>query len=322
MKELFEKLLKNDLLTEETRKELEADLTKYISEQTEAAKAEAQAQVRAELTEQFVADKEALIEALDTKTEELLKVELEDLKEDIEKFRDLEAEYATKLVEARAEMAEQVKKDMAELVETLDAFLEERLTEEFAELNESIQEVRKLEMGREIFEAVAKTYEKNFFNKDETAEQLKAANADLENTKKALKEAKDVIAKTERDAKLGKLLESLQGRPREVMEAILKNVQTDKLEESYKTYIGRVLHESAASTTKVVEEKSQEKESEKTPVLAEGDTSTASETKETVIEGNVVTGDTVVTESDKNAVEGLTESEKKRLKKLAGIVIG
>lgn len=102
------------------------------------------------------------------------------------------------------------------------------------------------------------------------------------------------------------VLEPLSGRSREVMEAILKNVDTTNLEEGYNTFIGRVLRETEADDS--------EKEDE---VLAESE----EKKDEALKEGVVLTGDT-----DETAEESINESEDpgqkerlERIKRLAGI---
>jgi len=322
MKELFKKLLESDLLTEETKTELETAIEAHLTEAVESAKAEAEVKVRAELTEQFIEDKNALIEAIDSKTEEFLTAELAELKEDIERFRDLEAEYAEKIVEARKEMAGTVKADMAELVETLDAFLEMRLDAEFEELKEDIDEVKKLEFGRKIFEAVAEEYKNSYVDDSEDKKALATAKTQLEEATAKLKETATELNSIKRDSKLNEVLEPLTGHPREVMEAILKNVPTEKLDEAFGKYIGRVLHE---GSKKVEDVKVSEKESGYSPVLAEGATSTTDEGTE-INEGEtkVVTGDSLNEEVNDDKEEILSESKlnpitKKRLQSLAGL---
>lgn len=99
------------------------------------------------------------------------------------------------------------------------------------------------------------------------------------------------------------------GRTREVMEAILKNVDTPSLEEAYKTYVGRVLKETAEpAVTSEKEEK----------VLAEG--------VKTKVSGVVKSGDneTQINE-DKVIVESelkqpaISNAERQRLRVLAGL---
>jgi hypothetical protein len=315
--DLFKKLVESELLTEETKNELEKELNAYLTEAVttavEAAKKETEEKVRTELTEQFVADKASLIEAVDTKVTEFLNKEIAELKDDISKYQDLEVQYAEKLEEEKAAMAATVKSDMGKLVDRLDEFLEERLTEELSELKESIEDVRKLEMGRKIFEAVESEFAAKFAKTDASAVALAKANDDLKSTNKVLEGVQTELNAVKRQQKLAQVLESLQGRPREVMAAILNNVPTDKLEENYNKYIGRVLHESVK-----VEDTKSEKENDKSSVLAEGKDSTGNEAAT-----KVVTGDTPVVEQETSATKDapiLEESKKERLKKLAGIL--
>jgi hypothetical protein len=288
MDEILEKLLSSEMLTEETKAEVGAEFKALIENEIVAARATAEVEVRAELTEQFAVEREALVEAVDTKVEEFLASELAELKEDVERFRDLEAEYAEKLVDERKVIAEGVKEDLSALINTLDTFLEERLEAEMAELNESIAEVKQIQTGRRIFEAVANEV-KALMGDDGTAAALEAAKAELANVSKTLSESQEELVAAQRGMKMVEVLEPLSGRAREVMEAILKNTPTAKLEEVYATFIPRVLHESSTQVEEV-----SEKESE-SQVLAEGDTSAGEKT-------TVVTGDTpketeVVTES-------------------------
>lgn len=321
IKELLDKLVSSELLTEETKTEVKAELEKFITETVAAAKVEAEEKVRLELTEQFVVDKEALIEALDSKSTELLVKEMAEFKDDVERFRDLEAEYATKEVENKKQMAETVKADLATLVERLDEFLEQRLTEELTELKEDIDQVKKLEFGRKIFEAVASEYGEKYVDKDEASKKLVETNQQLENMSKALETANTKLNAYERNQKMGSVLEALQGRPKEVMEAILAKVPTEKLEETYKKYIGRVLHESVTDS-KVEESTDSEKENDDSSVLAEGkDHSTGTDTG---AKTKLVTGDSPVVEKEEPTTSGdvskLDESKKERLRELGGIL--
>jgi hypothetical protein len=106
-----------------------------------------------------------------------------------------------------------------------------------------------------------------------------------------------------RDRKLVEVLSPLSGRSRDVMEAILKNVDTDHLEEAYKTFIGRVIREAADTT-------GSEKEGK---VLAEGK---SEQVKATITK----TGDNAetLTESEK-ASKGEASSKLDHLRRLAGI---
>lgn len=315
MDELLKKLLEAEILSPETKQELETSIQAKLSEAVELAKAEATADVTAQLNEQWITERDILIETLDEKVTEALEAELNELREDVERFRDLEAEYAEKLVEAKHDLAEQLKTDMNDLVNRIDAFVEVKLAEELSELKEDIDETRKNEFGRKVFEAFMAEFKTHYTEDDSIQAKLNETEQRLGDTTKALAEAESTIAAFERSKKLGQVLAPLSGRAREVMEAILKNVDTPLLEDAYATYIGRVVKESSE------DDKTSEKEDK---VLAEGDESKDS------IKGVVIDGDdksaieeSVVIESQEEEVHkqrpAMSKQELSALRRLAGL---
>jgi hypothetical protein len=313
MEELLQKLLEAEILGEDTKSELEEAFNQHLNEAVEAAKAEASADVRAELTEQWVNERDALIEAVDNKVGDFLDAELNELKEDIERYRDLEAEYAEKLVEAKASMADELKGDLAQLIEQLDAFLEIRLTAELDELMEDIEEVKKNDFGRRIYEAMEQEFRANFADEESAEADLRETQARLNDTSEQLEEALARVNELERNKKLDEVLAPLTGKQREIMEAILKNVDTKDLEQGYKTFIGRVLRES--------DEAESEKEDS---VLAEGASEDGKE-KEDISETAVLaTGDDeeLLKENEQAGAESrkqLSDETRERLRRWAGI---
>lgn len=316
MDELLKKLLSAEVLTEETKEELTKAFETQLNEAMNSAREEAKLSVTAELNEQWINERETLIEALDAKVTEALTEELNELRGDIENFRDLEAEHAEKLVEAKSEMATAVKKDIAQLIEKLDTFLEIRLSTELEELREDVDVVKKQQFGKTVFEAFVTEFQKHYTADGSVEAKLTEAEDRLEDAMVALEEAEKKTAKMERSIKLKEVLSPLSGRTREVMEAILKNVDTPMLEDAYSTYVGRVLKETSASAEG---KKASEKESS---VLAEGK-------KVAAPKGVVKTGndkeqldeEVVIEEAEhKSGTPVLAESEKQRLRALAGIV--
>jgi len=315
MDELLKKLLAAEVLTEDTRKELEAAFKQKIDEEAKKAREEATVAVNAELHEKWTQERDTLIEALDAKVSEVLKEELAELKDDIDRFRDLEAEYAEKLVEAKGEMADGLKKDMDALIEKLDKFLEIRLTKELEELHEDIETQRKKNFGKRVFEAFVDEFKKHYAADDSVEGKLHETEQQLADALKALEESEKKSAKLERAKKMDEVLKPLSGRSREVMEAILKNVDTPMLEDAYKTYVGKVLKETTAVEPKTDDKKTSEKE---TPVLAEGE-----KKSETKPQGVTKTGDDNerITEGAKldQPAGKLSEENKAKLRHLAGI---
>jgi hypothetical protein len=304
MEKLLQKLLEAEVLSVDTKKELEDAFKAQLDEAIAAAKEDAAADVRAQLTEQWIQERDNLIEAIDSKVGDFLDHEIEELKEDIERFRDLEAEYAEKLVEAKQEMSVELKKDLKDLVEKLDTFLEIRLAAEVEELREDLEDVRKKEFGRRVFEAFEQEFIKNYVDDSGIKNSIAELETRLRDTEEALEESERIRSKMVREQKLGEVLSPLSGRSRDVMEAILKNVDTDHLEEAYKTFIGRVIRETTA------DDAGSEKEGK---VLAEG------KKQETVANTVAVTGDTgeALNESAKETPE--SQAKLDYLRRLAGI---
>lgn len=260
MNEILKKLLDAEVLTEETKQELEAALAKHITEQVETVKSQATATIRAEIKDEYVRDRDTLIEAIDSKVNEFLAKEIRELKEDIESFRDLEAEYAEKLVEAKRNMASELKTDLSQLVDQLDKFLEMRLMSEMAEFRSDLEKVRENKFGRKVFEAMVAEFKEHFIDDSTTAGKLNETEQRLSDTLETLAATEKKLSTMIRQQKMTQVLQPLSGRQKEVMEAILKSVSTEKLEEGYKTFIGRVVKETTPTVASEKEDK----------VLAEG----------------------------------------------------
>lgn len=311
MNELLKKLLEAEILTEDTKQEIEAELQKQLEEAVESAKRDAVATLEAEMTASWLKERDVLIEALDAKVTEFMSEEVTELKEDIQSFRDLEAEKAEQLIEAKAEMATNLKSDMKQLIEKLDAFLEVRLAEELQEFRDDVEVIKKNEFGKNVFEAFVTEFKKHYAGDDSVEAKLNETEQRLEDALVALEEQEKKASVLERSIKMEKVLAPLSGRTKEVMEAILSRIETPMLEDAYKTYVGRVLKETSAK------EVTSEKE---TSVLAEGK-------KEVKVSGVVKSGDNkeviaedkVITESEV-VKAGLSPELKARFRALSGLV--
>jgi hypothetical protein len=304
MDELLKQLFESEVLSEETKTQLQEAMASQMADMIAETKTATEEAVRLELAEQWVTTRETLIEAIDTKVSDLLEAEITELHSDIAAFRDLEVEYAGKLTEAKQEMAVQVKSDMAQLIEKLDAFLELRIAEEFAELKTSIDEAKKNDFGRRVVEAFMGEYQAKFVDENEVHAKLEEAEAKLQAVTAKLNEASSTRAKLERTIKLENLLSPLAGTHRQLMETILSTVKTNELDKAYTKFIGRVMKEDAAPTN-----------AQEDKVLAEGKEVPAAD-KATVVK----TGDSLTESQNLNAtVSALSDDEKRKLQRMAGI---
>lgn len=320
MKQLLEQFFSETL----TAENIEV-LSTTLEESFNAKVAENRNEVMLELSAQFAADREALVESVDTMVKELLSEHLQELEGDISDFRDLEVEYANRLAEAKQNMADSLEKDMANLVESLDAYVEDRMVREMTELKESIEEQKKNQLGLRLFEAFRAEAEGLLDIESGNAavrEQLAEAQSQLAAKNALLVESAVTLAKTERALILKDVLSPLHGRPREIMETILLNVETSKLEEAYATFIPRVLSEGVTQNS---EKEGATKAEGSSKVLAEGKES--DDDKKSLVEGVTVTGDDedgkkVLAEAaaaEEASRTILSESQIASLRKLAGI---
>jgi hypothetical protein len=303
MDSILKKLLESDLLSEETKAELNEQFKTAVDAYLAEERSKLEVEIRSTLTEEFVKAREELAETVDTKIDEYLTAEFDELKEDINSFRDLEVEYAEKLVEEKERLAQLLGEQLNQLVDKLDAFLEVRLDEEMSELKEDIEDVKKLEFGRKIFEAVETEFKK--FRKED----LSTVEADLAEALDKLGDAENRLAEIEntrlaeaRNGKLEELLAPLSGNAREQMKIILSNVATGKLEEAYKVYIGRVLKEAIAPKEDVVK-----------PIVESKPAAAAKPA--TMVTGNE---EALVEDVDVDAHK-LNDAQLSRIRKLAGV---
>lgn len=250
MDEILKKLLESELLSEDTKTEL----TTQFNEAVQALRDEVSVEVRAELIEQYTKDREALVENVEQQVSKLLAEELAELKDDISAFRDLEVEAAANLVEAKKELAVQLGSELDQLVEHLDNFLEERLTDELNELQEDLREARENQFGRKIFESFMSEFNRSFVDEESLFKKLSVMEDKLADAESRLFEAEQATRKATRVKKLDEVLAPLTGVKREQMALILKNVETDKLQEAYNRFVGRILKEETAAPQKPLTE--------------------------------------------------------------------
>ena len=310
VEELLKKLLEAELLTPESKAELEAAFKLQIAEAVSKAEATAAERVKDELKQQWVTERDALVEAVDAKITEYLAEEIEELQGEFAAFRDLEAEYAAREVEHRAQLAEQLQKDLAELTNLLDSFLEERFAAEFGELKQELAEARQAELGRRMFESFVNVYRDCFVEEGTIEAQVKQLQQELTVVRGNLEEAQQSVEAAKRAAKMEQVLRPLTGKARDIMENILRTVKTQELDEGYQTFIGRVMRQVS------LEESTGSQEKEKS-VLAEG-----SKVSTKIKEGSFVvkSGDgAAVSPEPTEGKSPVVESLKSQLRLLAGI---
>lgn len=243
MDEILNKLLQSELLSEETKAEISEQWTASVEAFKTQVREEVSGEVRSELAGQWITERDELITKVDGFVAEALTKEIEELKGDIERFRDLEAEFAEKLVEEKHKLAGEVAEELDSLVDKIDAFFEMRLSAEMEELKEDLAIVKENDFGRKMFEAFASTFAKHYVDEDAVQSKLVVAESKAQDLEKQLATLEEERNKMIREAKMEQILSPLTGKKREQMAMVLKSVDTARLEESYKFFIGRILKE-------------------------------------------------------------------------------
>lgn len=226
--------------TRKERKEYKDEKAKFAKKLKEARiKLEAETAKRINKLESFV--KECM-------EKELAEFE-EDKKELANKRVELERDAKKKIDEAR----EQFIKRSAQLVEDK---VSKALAQQLTKLKEDIQIAKENSLGQAIFE----TFQSQFMSTSLANGSLtKKLQNSLETTRKELSEARAIIndqltlventkrkaqiqeSMTARNDKIKNLTRALPTDKKRVMEALLENVQTQKLDESFKKYLPAVI---------------------------------------------------------------------------------
>jgi hypothetical protein len=249
MDEILKKLLQTDLLNEETKQQISEQWTKAVETFKQQVREETTLEVRSELAEQWIQERDDLVSKVDALVAQTLENELSELHEEIERARTQEVRYAEQLIEQKREMAEQVDEELDRLVDNIDSFFTQRLEEEFAELNEDLAFARQNAVGMKIYEAFASTFAQVNRNDDSASSKALRLEARVAELEEALTESEQQRLQAARTVQMEKLLGNLAGQKREQMEMLLRGVETSRLEESYKYFIGKVLKEDKQQAT-------------------------------------------------------------------------
>lgn len=297
MEKLLQMLVQSNLLNESSLAEVRTEVENMINE----TKLQTEAQVKAELTEQWIAERELLVESLDAKLTDLFESEIADLKQDIDNFRDLEVEFANKLEQEKTLLAEGFEDQLEQLIETLDTFIENRLAVELQEFAEDLEQAKKNQFAIDLFETFAPQFKDRFLSQDETHLALHETQLKLAEAEAQLAKTQELHEATQRSAKLTQLLSTLGDNQRNVMSTLLENVATENLENMFARYIDVVI---AKSSSKQPEANTKTTNTNKT--LNEN---------AVLVQGNKAP---VVNTSTQN-VSNQDLKERKRLRKLAGL---
>lgn len=252
MKE-FKDLLATSVLTEDTKKQI----TEAFDAKIKAVEDALRSDFDVKYAQKFVTEKTELAQKLFAMIDEAVTNEVEELRQDLKAAKNLEVTYAAKLTAFKEQYAKQ-------LGDKFEKLVAESVTKEFDGLRADLLEARKMNIGKKIIEAV----------KDEMLslglfEETSAIKAELEKAKTKLTENEKELTRAKRGALMEKLLSTLTGTSREVMETILEHVPFENVEKRFNETVSAVIEQKA---TPVVTTKPASAAG--TSVVVESDTST------------------------------------------------
>jgi hypothetical protein len=180
------------------------------------------------------------------------------------------AETKVRLVRESRAKFESVKKDfITRSAKIIEETVSKGLMSEMTQLREDIEQARKNDFGRRLFESFASEYAASHLNeKSETAKLLKAVaskDAELEEAAAVVADAQKLVENKERELRILKeqaqrkevmseLLGPISGDKRTVMGELLESVQTEKLRAAFDKYLPAVMNGNGAPAKKALTE--------------------------------------------------------------------
>ena len=210
-------------------------------------------------------------QAQQAKMEKLEGFVIENLAEEIQEFaEDKKAvvETRVRLVAEAKDKLESLKQDfIARSAKMVQETVAKKLTSELTQLKEDIQLAKENNFGRKIFEAFAAEFGTSYLNENieikklmdtisskesqiaEAQEKIAEVEAIVESKQQELV---NITESAERKEKLTTLTKNLNKEKAAIMESLLENVATSKLDGAFEKYLPAVLKEGAQGTTKKV----------------------------------------------------------------------
>lgn len=168
MDDILKKLVKENVLNEETKDAIKASFSKSLDE----AKAAQEKKIRAEFAEQYDKDKAAMHEAFGQFLEQEMKEHVSELREGIEQVNEMKLELARKHSKIKESAQEYVKKRLGAMEKVIEGVLKDELsgvhedvvTMRRAYLNKMNEGEARVEQEREKFRKKASAFLENVIN--------------------------------------------------------------------------------------------------------------------------------------------------------------
>lgn len=256
IKENFNKKLNNAIVS--LNKEFEAKKADFV----EKASRFLNESVKKEIVE-LRNDKKQLSESLDKFGKFISSQVKAQTKEHREEMKSVDNLRVRLVKENAQKLAEAKKKFFTEAAGKMEKFINTSVSRELTEFRKDIAESRKKSFGSKIFEAFAKEFAVKFFNENKVVngllESVKANQNKLLHSNKVLeekankalnenKQLKMVNDKLMREKIINESCDCLDKSKKDMIKNLVKEVPTEKLNESVKKYIPMILNNSSEKT--------------------------------------------------------------------------
>jgi len=200
-------------------------------------------------------------------------------------------EAKVKMIKEGKEVINQTKQDFIKTAaKKVEGIMENTIKSELNTLREDIKTAKENTFGRKIFETYAAEFMSSYLNEGTEVSKLNKVVEDLKgeikNKDKAIADKEVVIAESAKEARIAKdtaqrkqimqeMMQPLSKDHKEIMNALLESVKTDKLQNAFNKYLPSVLKEDAKTTKKVLSESNTEVTGNKAEASASADKQTA-----------------------------------------------
>lgn len=208
-------------------------------------------------------DKRQLQESLEQFGKFISEQVTEQVRSHKEEMKSMDALRVRMVKESAEKLAEAKKKFFMEAAEKMEKFTNAAVARELAEFRKDIAESRKNNFGSKIFEAFAREFAIKFFNEDKVVKSMmesvkssqnrlnhsnKVLESQLNDAKEQIKNLSVVNNKLSRDKIINESVAHLSKDKQDMIKNIVKEVPTEKLQESINKYIPMILNNSVDKT--------------------------------------------------------------------------
>lgn len=168
MDDILKKMVKDKVLTEETKEAISAAFRKSLDE----AKSAQEQAIRSELAEQYEKDKSAIHAAFEAFLEQELREHVSELRDGVEEINNMKLEYANKITQVKEAAQSYVKKRLGAIEKVVESIIkreiselhESEVTNRRAYVNAINEKTAELESDRQKFRKTAAAVLENIIN--------------------------------------------------------------------------------------------------------------------------------------------------------------